>query len=560
MQLLSALPVEAPQESRSKWASLRARCSMTLNLEEVVQGRRDGDQFGGQFLNDEEAEIKAYELEVKARAGAVSSYAGTEDNAPWLHPRPDEKLEEVVAFFFKHASAASLAGKPLRFHMNDGRDHAYGMIISKDLRTNPGRCYVILAEDSDRLRQIAQDLRRYDLKVGMAIQGTTVFLESDCDALVCCQDGVQHLKGRRFRIKVVEETSTPLMWARGPEVEAEVSVHFVKDDGADRKAQRGGTGSLLYQLAFGSTWEDLAPSSMLWKAIIRPPRAEYSEHDLGLASFMFANHAYDRDDFEIAGSRGNTLQCSHFCMRGGKAMKSLCVVYLHGNCSSRLEAYYVLPMLLTRGISVFTLDLSGSGMSAGEHISLGYYEEQDVELAIRHLKDVVGVHAVALWGRSMGAAAAIFRAQKDPDLAACVLDSAFSDLRRVVEEYVDGLRVWVPNFALQGVLEMCRQEVQERAGFDPFGLRPLDAAPKARCPAIFAVATDDRFILPHHTLDLHDCWGGPRVLSKFTGGHAGRRPEWFLEEAADFLMEKLVSSASRRLSQKRHASKKRYAL
>jgi len=48
---------------------------------------------------------------------------------------------------------------------------------------------------------------------------------------------------------------------------------------------------------------------------------------------------------------------------------------LHGNSSSRLEALQFIKVLIPNGISVISFDFSGSGMSEGEYVSLGYYEQ-----------------------------------------------------------------------------------------------------------------------------------------------------------------------------------------
>merc|ERR1712232_763109 len=98
-------------------------------------------------------------------------------------------------------------------------------------------------------------------------------------------------------------------------------------------------------------------------------------------------------------------------------------------------------------------------------------------------------------------------------------------------------------------------EIQERAGFDPFEVKPLQKGSAATCLALFAVASDDTFVLPHHTLDLHNSWGGERLLSQFVGGHGGRRPGWFTDEAADFLLDRLSnwSSKGNSLSEKRRS-------
>ncbi|CAJ1359360.1 unnamed protein product, partial [Effrenium voratum] len=121
-------------------------------------------------------------------------------------------------------------------------------------------------------------------------------------------------------------------------------------------------------------WRFTDVYDMLWKMVIRPPRDLYSPDELGPDKFRLGKHVYIRHDLELTSSRG-VLQCSHFLPAKGVAEARPCVVYLHGNCSSRLEAFDALPVLLPLDVSVFSMDLSGSGRSDGEYISLGYHEE-----------------------------------------------------------------------------------------------------------------------------------------------------------------------------------------
>ena len=83
---------------------------------------------------------------------------------------------------------------------------------------------------------------------------------------------------------------------------------------------------------------------------------------------------------------------------------------MHGNSSSRAEGMDILCCCLARGLTVVALDFSGSGRSEGEYVSLGYFEKQDLETVVSHLKNDEGVSAVAAWGHSMGAATALFHA------------------------------------------------------------------------------------------------------------------------------------------------------
>ena len=178
------------------------------------------------------------------------------------------------------------------------------------------------------------------------------------------------------------------------------------------------------------------------KSIIRPPRADYAVEQLGPRAFEFCGVAVRRVDFWLVNSRGQRLACSRWfpdvkpapppaardtasAADGSYSSSSLwssfgslvfgppadagfdreampTVVYLHGNASCRLESLPILTTCLSLGLSVLSLDTTGSGQSDGEFVSLGHFEQDDVAAAVSHLKDS-GVTAVALWGRSMGA-------------------------------------------------------------------------------------------------------------------------------------------------------------
>lgn len=305
------------------------------------------------------------------------------------------------------------------------------------------------------------------------------------------------------------------------------------------------------------SWKTILTDSygILWKMIIRPPRSQYDVADLGPKRFRLreGDKAFERIDLQLVNDRNMRLECSHyvpFVPPGTRNELRPCVVCLHGNCSSRLEACDIWQVLLPRGITVFTVDLAGSGLSEGEYISLGHYEERDLKAVIEHLRNSGEVSAVGLWGRSMGAATSILRASEDWDIAGVVLDSPFSSLRVVAEELVHSNSGGaVPDFLLNAALQMVRGEIKTRAQFDIEELSPVRRAPQARAPALFATASDDDFVLPHHTRKLHEVWGEETVpaptkkLVEFLGGHNGCRPQSFLDEAADFLQKHLRTAA-----------------
>lgn len=113
-------------------------------------------------------------------------------------------------------------------------------------------------------------------------------------------------------------------------------------------------------------------------AIIRPPRAEYTEEDLGPAEFKINTKLFRRTDLQLTNPRGMVLQCSHWEPVERAAAELPCVIYLHGNSSCRVEATSVLTVALCSGLTVFAFDFAGSGQSGGDWVSLGYYERDDL--------------------------------------------------------------------------------------------------------------------------------------------------------------------------------------
>jgi hypothetical protein len=71
------------------------------------------------------------------------------------------------------------------------------------------------------------------------------------------------------------------------------------------------------------------------------------------------------------------MECSYFEPLRIANKSHPCVIYLHGNSSSRLEGLSLLELLIPYDISVILMDFAGCGISEGYYISLGYYEKFD---------------------------------------------------------------------------------------------------------------------------------------------------------------------------------------
>ncbi|CAK0835883.1 unnamed protein product [Prorocentrum cordatum] len=170
-----------------------------------------------------------------------------------------------------------------------------------------------------------------------------------------------------------------------------------------------------------------------------------------------------------------------------------------------------------------------------------------LHVVLDHLRRSAGVGPIALWGRSMGAATSVLRAAEDRGLAACVLDSPFCSLPDVARELAQSTKLKMPEVMVGAMLRRIRAEIKARADVDIEDLRPIDFAPRAVIPALFAVAKDDEFVRAHHTYALHDAWAGEeRELVTLGGGHNSPRPREFHAHAADFLQEHAAAAVAAR--------------
>jgi fermentation-respiration switch protein FrsA (DUF1100 family) len=273
----------------------------------------------------------------------------------------------------------------------------------------------------------------------------------------------------------------------------------------------------------------------LWKAIIRPPRDQYFISDLGPAKFEIDHRIFQRTDLQLQNPRGLTLECSFFepIPEERVAVELPCVIYLHGNCSSRVEATSVVPLLLPTNICVFSFDFSGSGLSQGEYISLGYYEKDDVSTVVDFLRTSGKTSFIGLWGRSMGAVTALLHGHRDNSIAGIVLDSPFSSLKKLAKELANRYAK-LPGFVLSGAISLVRKTIKKKAKFDINELNPLDCVDKCFIPAMFAAGNHDTFILPHHSEELYQKYSGEKSIKYFECDHNEPRPDFYMHSVAIF--------------------------
>ncbi|KAL3800601.1 hypothetical protein ACHAW5_001069 [Stephanodiscus triporus] len=254
---------------------------------------------------------------------------------------------------------------------------------------------------------------------------------------------------------------------------------------------------------------------------------------------------FDRDSpggaMNLRGRRRESS--SRAACRGGVARIKKCrrmpvVIYLHGNSSGRPEVVNTLGHLLSLGVAVVAFDFAGSGKSEGEFVSLGYYEQEDLQTVIHHLRASGEVSTISLWGRSMGAATAIMYGSRDATISCMILDSAFTDLTRLAEEMVEKVKeqgINVPNFVVSMTLRMIKSSIKSQAGFSIRHISPISHVNRCFIPAMFVAGDHDCFIDKQHSQRLHACYAGDKNIVIVDGDHNSPRPRYLLQSACLFL-------------------------
>ncbi|KAK4855937.1 hypothetical protein QYF36_012500 [Acer negundo] len=284
--------------------------------------------------------------------------------------------------------------------------------------------------------------------------------------------------------------------------------------------------------------------------VIRPPRADYNpEQYLWERDFTLAGKSYKRQDLELRNARGHALQCSHYVPSPFPEDTPLpCVIYCHGNSGCRADANEAAVILLPSNITVFTLDFSGSGLSDGDYVSLGWHEKDDLKVVVSYLRSNTLISRIGLWGRSMGAVTSLLYGAEDPSIAGMVLDSAFSDLFDLMMELVDVYKIRLPKFTVKVAVQYMRRVIQKKAKFDIMDLNCLKVASKTFIPALFGHGSEDKFIQPRHSDLIFNSYSGDKNIIKFDGDHNSSRPQFYYDSVSIFFFNVLhppqISSAN----------------
>ena len=270
-------------------------------------------------------------------------------------------------------------------------------------------------------------------------------------------------------------------------------------------------------------------------AIIRPPRMDYDPDDISMEMEGPNGEIIIRYPVMYLNERKERIIGSLYYKKGLNLMDGLpCMIYLHGNASSQLEGRFLVPTFCAHNVAVYLFDFCGCGKSDGEYISLGYYEEMDLNYLINQLNLSFNLGPFALWGRSMGAATAVMCLN---DKVCCkVVDSAYTSISDVCTAIAVSMKF--PASICPIALWFLKHYINGKANFDLSKVSALEIAKNDnQQPLLQLHAEGDEFVPFAEGEKIFKQYKNPEkefVVSD--GTHNSARDQSWIDKACFFIL------------------------
>jgi hypothetical protein len=307
---------------------------------------------------------------------------------------------------------------------------------------------------------------------------------------------------------------------------------------------------LVILLALGVVVIALAAVGLLWlthslaRGLLRPSRKPLAltPEQVGLAV----------EDVRIAGPRG---ELAAWYLPASNGCTLICCHGIHDNRGQWLEQ--VARLRERSGYGAVLFDFAGHGQSAGDTVTYGVREREDVVAVIAWLRarGDVNMDGLAIMGYSLGAIAATLAAATLPELHALVIESGFADLQHDIAQLFSRF-THLPAFPLANLVVWWGQRLADVRLSD---IRPALVIGQVSPRATFIIADllDELADEPYDGERLFSAAGEPKELWQVEdAGHVQaywRRPEEWVVRVGAFLDRYLAApnaSAHRPISQR----------
>lgn len=209
------------------------------------------------------------------------------------------------------------------------------------------------------------------------------------------------------------------------------------------------------------------------------------------------------------------------------------LMFLHGFRGTRYHVLNWAPIFWERGCDILAYDHRGHGDSTPTFHTYGYYEKQDALAALDWFVGKSGLNRpqIGVFGVSYGAATALQMAPMTPDIAFVGADSAYGNLREIIDFQARRLFPTLAPIILPGALRIA----ELRADFDVDEVAPERSIADIKIPVLLIHSLTDEYTIPSHSEDIYansdksrtvlelTNWGAPHARSVTTDPAAYRR-------------------------------------
>ncbi len=273
-------------------------------------------------------------------------------------------------------------------------------------------------------------------------------------------------------------------------------------------------------------------SYRLYRRAFVPARPQVMD-DFTFTPFEFQA---DYEEVELVTADGVTFGAWHFRQPGSPQT----VIVSGGHKGQRQGALGITVALWRKGFNVITYSYRGMPASDMAPVTFGIKEVLELQAVIAFARKRIPNARIGLLGYSMGAVVSLLGAAGEPGVQALVLDSPFSDLRRLLVENVRTASklpgapfVWLASVMLW-LRTRCR--ISDCSPIDVLSsLEPR--------PLFFIHGGADAIISVNHSRRLYDSYRGPREIwivqgAPHTGAYFADRP-LYVERVAGFFARHL---------------------
>ena len=252
----------------------------------------------------------------------------------------------------------------------------------------------------------------------------------------------------------------------------------------------------------------------------------------------------DYEEVELVTADGVNFGAWHFRQPGSPQT----VIVSGGHKGQRQSGLGIAVALWRKGFNVVLYSYRGMPGSDRAPVTFGIKEVLELQAVIAFARKRIPNARIGLLGYSMGAVVSLLGAAGEPGVQALVLDSPFSDLRRLLIENVrtSSKLPGTPFVWLAGLMFWLRTRSTLSA------CRPLDvlSALEPR-PLFFIHGGADPITSVNHSRRLYDAYRGPREIwivqgAPHTGAYFADRP-LYVERVAGFFARHLGLDVSSHL-------------